>query len=304
MKITDNPNESEVKYLPKPIKEKIEEIKSRQKEMDWTKTIDPYWQKILKWGLPGLVFLGIVVSLVFHFFPDVLTCLFPGAVKNTSTTSTSQNSLSILSDERYKILYEFVVLIIIGGAVSSLYKRYATIRDRREHYRQLLKEFRKEAIAAYNQTKANRRLFRIKIVSSSGTGDLQSSNIHKYEQLIEKLIEPQLSLEALKRRVSAELHFLPDHDVVEMELESAEKYLNKILDVYINIMKRRQAEKDDKGEDCLDLKFLQSFLGRARIAREEAEKFRNEEYPKHNVVVYFFAPLDECLKRLAKAIAT
>jgi hypothetical protein len=48
MKTTDNPDESEVRlYLPKRIKEKIEEIESRQKEMDWTKTIDPCWQKIL-----------------------------------------------------------------------------------------------------------------------------------------------------------------------------------------------------------------------------------------------------------------
>src|SRR5262249_45099978 len=148
------------------------------------------------------VILGIGVLALLHFFPEKLFSLFPGAEINSSISPTSP----VLSDERYKVLYQFAATGILGGALSVFYGLYASIRERKEVIRQLLKDFRGETLAAYNEAKAIRRLFRIKIAHFSQSDG--SIHIRDYEELIGKLIDTQLSLEALKRRAVTELQLL------------------------------------------------------------------------------------------------
>lgn len=131
--------------------------------------------------------------------------------------------------ETFKILLQFLLLVVIGGAFSLLFSQYALEREKRETKKEEYRELLAELIKEYNSAKRIRRLLRAeaRFVPNNEEVNIKAEPYHKQ---MKALINVQLGFEYLKR-------FVENTDYDELKalgpsLKSIESYLNKIINEY------------------------------------------------------------------------
>jgi hypothetical protein len=140
-----------------------------------------------------------------------------------------------LGPDAFKLTYQFLLVTVVGGAVSAIYKEFQRQRDEqtkqtersaaaREAKRTLQRQFLTDSVAAYNAAKKTRRLLRAKAIE-------RPSQVHRepYDEQMQALMDAQLAFEALAERVRASPTLFPG---LEPDLDAIEKYLGGILKEY------------------------------------------------------------------------
>jgi hypothetical protein len=150
-----------------------------------------------------LLVLALVVTIAFLFWPD-------------------QVRARIVNDDVFKLTYQFFLIGVIGGAISLFYESVQRQRDVREAERGLQRKLLEEVIQAYNKVKRVRRLLRAKARDKPTLYD---------EQML-VLLDTQLDFEAFELQAQSNPQLFPANSRVEADLDSIEKYLNKIVDEY------------------------------------------------------------------------
>jgi hypothetical protein len=139
-----------------------------------------------------------------------------------------------LAPEVFNLTYEFLLVVVIGGAVSLLYGRFAAERDLARERRAALRQMHTELLAAYNAAKRVRRKLRAHVGYSSGLGVTPGARVEagEYERQMDALMDAQLTFEVYaKRAADSKLWFLHG-ETLGKELGKIEKYLNAIIDEY------------------------------------------------------------------------
>ncbi|MER5456331.1 hypothetical protein ABT008_16240 [Micromonospora sp. NPDC002389] len=149
--------------------------------------------------------------------------------------------------ETYKILLQFVLVVVLGGAVALIYQ--ATNRDadlrllqaRREEERALVvRETRqrhlRELIEQYHVVKRSRRMIRAHALTSPfGKPDIRVV-VAKYDEFMQVILDAQLWLEGFAHLVRADDEIFPADPTLIRNLRSAEEYLRSLIAEYESLM--------------------------------------------------------------------
>lgn len=155
----------------------------------------------------------------------------------------------------FKLTYQFLLLVVFGGAVSWLFTEYSKKREEKQKAKERQQEKRAEdkalvrklysdLIQAYNSAKRVKRLLRAtaQCLSPNQNDDAIMIAIEPYHKQMQALIDIQLQFETFKEEVeinpalsseNAELETL--QETLKRNLDSIEDYLNDIVDEYEKI---------------------------------------------------------------------
>jgi len=137
--------------------------------------------------------------------------------------------------ETFKILLQFIFIVVIGGAITLIFSQYSKECEKREQKKEEYRKILAEIIKEYNSAKRIRRLLRAEAKIVTGEGIAIKAG--PYREQMRALNNVQLRFEYLKRFVEnsdyAELKSKKS-DSIESYLKSIESYLNRIIKEYEN----------------------------------------------------------------------
>jgi uncharacterized membrane protein YgaE (UPF0421/DUF939 family) len=165
--------------------------------------------------------------------------------------NNSENKLYI---EYLKLTYQFFLLVVIGAAVTLLFSEYTRAKQRRdedksrerEHNaakKEIYRKFLIDYESAYNSAKRIRRLLRAgsRLIQSNESNFPEKKSIpekimidkNAYQEQMKALINVQLDFEYLEKLAGTDFFLgVPEQKSLISNLDSIEKYLNKLVDEY------------------------------------------------------------------------
>ncbi|MCZ7374033.1 hypothetical protein [Micromonospora sp. WMMC250] len=152
-----------------------------------------------------------------------------------------------LGPETYKTLLQFVLVVVLGGAVSLIYQ--ATNRDadlrllqaQREEERTLViretrQQYLRELIEQYHVVKRSRRMLRAHALTRPfGEPDIRVM-IGKYDEFMQLILDAQLWLEGFNHLVQADGEVFPTEVGIVRSLKSVEGYVRSLIAEYESLM--------------------------------------------------------------------
>ena len=203
-----------------------------------------------------------------------------------------------LDKEIYKLTYQFLLFIVIGGALSLLYQRFTALREAREGKREREREAReqrrlrlqtihRDLLSVFNRVKKARRLLRALAVTSldDPTPSAEVVNADEYAKQMLAIIEAQLILETYVKESKADRLFESIPGLGDA-LKRAEKYLGSLIGEFEEHL--REFQGIPKTRPLAKLDELRDF-----IAHKEASKNFKPEFTR---------PFREALDALENAL--
>jgi hypothetical protein len=213
-----------------------------------------------------------------------------------------------LGDDVFKLTYQFLLLVVIGGALSVVYQEFQHRRDdeatkfqqrrddeakdlqrrrddeakqreqdaaRREAERVLQRQFLGDVLEAYKAAKKVRRLLRAKARKYIPETRVALVDAKPYEEQMLFLLDIQLDFESLKRRAKSISRSPPINTELAVKLESIEKYLNHIVDEYSDHFSEftGQPPRRQLNEICHVAEFIAKRDPQSKFATEFQEPF-------------------------------
>jgi len=176
-----------------------------------------------------------------------------------------------LQVEVFKLSFEFLLVVVVGGAVSLLYEQFSKEQEQKEKRRDLLRQMHAELLKAYNDAKRIRRALRAHVGYRDG-GLSPESRVYSadYKKAMEALIDAQLTFEVYTKRTDDTQLWFASGGAFAAELKKVESYLNKIIDEYED--KATSFVNAPSGMLITELPVLSEFIS----SLEDAPNFRNE----------------------------
>lgn len=177
-----------------------------------------------------------------------------------------------LDDDVFKLTYQFILLVVIGGATGLIFKQVASERDASEADREKRRTVHDELLHAYNIVKRIRRSLRASIgYESAGTlAQTLPLTWSDYQSNMDELDDQQLVFESYKRRASTGKLFNYSSTRLADELTRIEKYLNQIGAEYRGA--RHQFEENHAELHASKLPLLAEFIG----SSGDSAQFQND----------------------------
>jgi hypothetical protein len=178
----------------------------------------------------------------------------------------------MLDTEVFNLTYQFLLIVVIGGAVSLLYTQFSDERDRAQEHRVLLRQMHSELLSAFNAAKRVRRTLRARVGCASGVSAMCVVNAAEYEEQIDLLMEAQFTFEVYAKRASDPQLFFGRGEELGTELGTVEDYLNDIIDEYEDRLKSFEGTPPIK--PLAKLPKLAEFIGPYKDAHSFQQKFK------------------------------
>lgn len=148
--------------------------------------------------------------------------------------------------EGYKILLQFVLVAVLGGAVSLVYQAFNRQAEQRAERIKLAEErvtaaretrqrYLAELIGLYNSVKRARRLLRAQAIIRTASGDSRL-RVQRYDEQLQMLIDAQLSLEMVGRNVHTEGALFAAEPGLVPSLRRTEEYLRELIGEYETVL--------------------------------------------------------------------
>jgi hypothetical protein len=142
-----------------------------------------------------------------------------------------------LGTEVFKLTYEFLLIVVIGGAISLLYSQFTKSQEKRDKEKALQAKFRVGFLQSYNAAKSVRRLLRAtaRTLSEVKGTTTEVVKLAPYDRLMQKLVHVQLQFETLREEAAAEKKLfegVPELKDLDANLGTIESYLNDIVGEY------------------------------------------------------------------------
>lgn len=189
-------------------------------------------RNLIKWlGLAVVIILVLLLLLSFSFSRGKFVLDDPG-FKDT------------IRFEILKSLLQLLVVVIIGGGISALFKSSEADRERTKKISEAWADCLKRIADDYHQVKSIRRaLIAAGLTEKFGKAPktLSTAQVEVYKENMVLLNKAQLDFEALRREVKLLPDFLLLSDT-HQHLDILEKYLRRILNEYEHQMTRLTGE--------------------------------------------------------------
>ncbi len=180
---------------------------------------------------------------------------------------------SNLDSEVFKLTYQFLTVVVVGGGLSALYKLFTVQRARAQEREALLRRLHSELLDAYNVAKRVRRKLRAYFGYDSDAKafhpDAHLTAVQYSEQLA-TLTGAQLTFESYAIRAEDKQLGFKTSNELEVHLRSVEKYLNKIIDEYA--LKLQSFQGTPPAMQLSELPKLRGFID----SRQESPEFQHE----------------------------
>jgi hypothetical protein len=227
------------------------------------------------WVLLGVALLGVVGFLVYG------------------------KSLSVYFETKvFELTYQFLLLIVLGGAVSLLFREHVREREVKDEERMhkqeeadarqvreqeasnakqaRLREMYSDLLVAYNKAKKVRRVLRARAIKLEPAGTSQRIQVilgSEYDAHMSDLIDAQLTFETYAKLAEDRLLWFEEAGALAGPLRNIEGYLNKIIKEYTTNYKTFEGDPPCKPlSELLDLK---EFIGPYRESREFRTQFQD-----------------------------
>jgi len=203
---------------------------------------------------------------------------------------------SAVGVEAYKTFLQFILVAVLGGGVSLLYQAFNREAERRavraheaelraDSARAVRQRYLRDLIASYNIVKRARRLLRATALTHAATFADRRVRIARYDELMQVVLDAQLTLETMTRTMRAEGSlFAPEQNLITSLCE-AEAYLRSLITEYEIVMP--QADQADVGTAMLPE--MVDFIG----PYDQSDRFRRE----------FVHPIQTALATLEQDVA-
>jgi hypothetical protein len=183
---------------------------------------------------------------------------------------------SVMDEDLFKLTYQFLLIVVIGGLVSLLNQLYLKQRDLDYQHQVLLRQIYTELFNAYNTTKRIRRILRAQVgIDISGNKINQNAQISKseYKKQIDILIDAQLIFELYAKKSNESWIWFENGEKLAKACDSVEKYLNKIISEYEKKLCRFPGG-DNSAMSITHLSKLAEFIGPSKKAVEFESEFK------------------------------
>jgi hypothetical protein len=153
------------------------------------------------------------------------------------------------------ITYQFLLLVVAGGAVSLFYREFTDLRSQqRERQDKQQDELREKAAAiretygdlvqAYNTSKKSRRILHAKAlrIEEEEGQPLQVVLLNEYASQLDLIMDIQLQFEFYRRHIPNNSHLFSDVATLTNRLSDMEDYLRGILREYEEALPSIHAE--------------------------------------------------------------
>jgi len=151
--------------------------------------------------------------------------------------------------EAYKILLQFVLVVVLGGGISLAYQAFnrdADLRAQRarheEERAQVVRESQQRHLrdlsAEYNVVKRARRMLRAQALAFQPEETGTRVRVSKYDEFLQVVLDAQLSLETMSHVVGADNELFPTHSNLIESIDVAETYLRSLITEYENFLPR------------------------------------------------------------------
>lgn len=165
-----------------------------------------------------------------------------------------------LEDDVFRITYQFLLIVVLGGAVSLLLKNLSSERDISRERRSALREMHSELLTSFNVVKRVRRTLRARVgYSKEGLDPRSLVAVSVYEEKIEDLMDAQLNFEIYTKRAADSHLWFENGAALATELGDVESYLNEIIEEYENELSNFEANPSGRLLKCLPV--LSEFIG-------------------------------------------
>ena len=137
----------------------------------------------------------------------------------------------------FKVTYQFMLMVLLGGPVSLFFKEYARERELRENKKSIQRKLYSDITKAYNSAKKVRRLIRAKaLITNDSKTDGEGFKLRivkrgPYEEQMEALNDIQLKFEFFRHEVESSPDLYKASNLSK-HLRTIEKYLGKIVSEY------------------------------------------------------------------------
>ena len=187
----------------------------------------------------------------------------------------------------YKLTYQFLLLVVIGGAISFLFTFYIKLKEdetkskekkeiKRNEEKNLQRKLYNDFVQAYNDGKKIRRFLRARTRILSVHEDQKTIMIKtvRYDELMKELTTLQLKFEFFCEEVDSikNIFSRPENvKTLSKNLKNIEEYLNKMIGEYEDCFYSypNQSFTEDVSLMALDnLSILKEFIAKYNDAKE------------------------------------
>jgi len=148
-----------------------------------------------------------------------------------------------LGDDVFKLTYQFLLLVVIGGALSVVYQEFQRHRDdeakqreqdaaRREAERVLQRQFLADLVEVYQAAMKVRRLLQAKAREHIPATTVMLVHANPYEEQMLALLDVHLDFQSLESRAETISLSRPITAKLAANLRSIDKYFNDIVSEY------------------------------------------------------------------------
>ncbi len=167
----------------------------------------------------------------------------------------------ILQPEVFGQTYQFLLLVVVGGAVSYLFKESSEKRNRDQERRALLRKMHSDLLDAFNAAKLVRRILRSRIGYSPNQDEMNKHviKVADYREQMDILMQSQLKFEVYAKQASQPGLFFAQGSNLKTECGKIEEYLRDVIREYeINLTNFSEALPT---RQLGDLPKLAEFIG-------------------------------------------
>jgi hypothetical protein len=149
--------------------------------------------------------------------------------------------------EAYKLLLQFLLVVVLGGGVTLIYQAFNRHADQRlerlqhekeraEALRETRQRYLHDLIGHYNAVKRARRLLRAKALTSEPALLDRRVRVGEYDELLMTVLDAQLAIETMARAMRAEGSLFAGEQDLTASLSTAEAYLRALITEYEEVL--------------------------------------------------------------------
>lgn len=162
-----------------------------------------------------------------------------------------RETFSLTWGEISKLIFQFLLMVVVGGGVGFLFKKISDDRAENEKRSDRMRQMHSELFAAYSSAKRCRRQLR----AYSSNGQISET---KFIEQMDDLMQAQLVFELYEKRAKNNM-FFSDGSAVRPQLKKIHEYLRTILGEYES---KFASLRDSKGRIPLSrMPIVGEFIG-------------------------------------------
>jgi hypothetical protein len=212
----------------------------------------------------------VIVRRLVEFIPLLVTALAVAAIM--VFVQKPQAMHARLDPEVFKLSYQFLLIVVLGSAVTLSFQAIAVGRDARDKRRSMQREIHDALVEAYNDAKHARRLLRARARTGGNGADPSVDprlDVDEYDGQMEAVSRAQLGIELVIRRIKFNSRSFRRAKEITTHLGIVEKYLNQVIDEWedVRVQSRRSPRLTVHSLPALD-DFLRHYDHSARFRLE------------------------------------